>query len=76
MDARRWSTVLSGVPQESVLGLLLFSLYVNNISSVVDSPILLFADDTKIYRSIQCREDYLQLQSDIDKLSKMWQLAT
>ena len=72
-----WSNVLSGVPQGSVLGPLLFSLYVNDIPSLVDSPILLFADDTKVYRAIKCREDHLQLQSDIDKLlvwSNMWQL--
>ena len=47
------------------------------IPSLVNSPIFLFADDTKIYRAIQCRKDHLQLQSDIDKLlewSNMWQL--
>ena len=40
----------SGAPQGSILGPLLFNLYVNDIPSLVSSPILLFADDKKIYR--------------------------
>ena len=65
------------VPQGSVLGPLLFLLYVNDIPLSVDSPILLFADDAKIFRSIRCEADYLQLQRDIDilfKWSRTWLL--
>ena len=48
--------------------IMLFSIYVNDIPLIVKSPVLLFADDTKIFRYIQCKDDYLQLQNDINKL--------
>ena len=76
-DHSSWSTVSSGVPQGSVLGPMLFLLYVNDIPLSVDSSILLFADDAKIFRSIRCEADYLQLQRDIDILfewSRTWLL--
>ena len=72
-----WSRVYSGVPQGSVLGPLLFNIYVNDIPSVVDSQTLMFADDTKIFRKIQSKSDFLQFQQDIDNLftwSVKWQL--
>ena len=72
-----WSTVHSGVPQGSVLGPLLFIIYVNDIPSLIDSQILMFADDTKIFREIKTRADFTQFQKDIDYLlawSVKWQL--
>ena len=71
-DHSSWSTVSSGVPQGSVLGPLLFLIYVNDIPSSVDSTILLFADDAKLYRSIRCEADYLQLQHDIAIILYEW----
>ena len=43
-----WQTVYSGVPQYSVLGPLLFSIYIDNIDSEIKSRIYKFADDTKL----------------------------
>ena len=48
-----WAPVLSGVPQGTVLGPLLFSLYINDISSDIGSEIRLFADNCVCYREIK-----------------------
>ena len=45
----KWYPVDSGVPQGSVLGPLLFILYVNDIPDLVNSKVKMFADDIKIY---------------------------
>ena len=65
-----WAPVVSGVPQGTVLGQLLFSLYINDISVDIESEIRLFADDCVCYREIKNEEDTctLKLQRDIDRL--------
>ena len=63
-----WAPVVSGVPQGTVLGPLLFSLHINDIMSDIESEIRLFADDCVCYREIKDIEDTLQLQKDIDRL--------
>ena len=63
-----WAPVVSGVPQGTVLGPLLFSLYINDITVGIDSQIRLFADDCVCYREIRTVEDTLKLQKDIDLL--------
>ena len=45
-----WKDVISGVPQGSILGPILFLLYVNDIPSIVSSTAKMFPDDTKLYR--------------------------
>ena len=52
-SSSKWIEVTSGVPQGSVLGPLLFILYVNDITNGVQSTIEMFADDSKLYRIIQ-----------------------
>ena len=63
-----WAPVLSGIPQGTVLGPLLFSLYINDISSDIESEIRLFADGCVCYREIKDKEDTMKLQRDIDRL--------
>ena len=60
--------VLSGIPQGTVLGPLLFVIYINDLLDNVRSNGLLFADDTKIFRAITCKEDSISLQQDIDMM--------
>ena len=51
---------MSGVPQGTVLGPLLFSLYINDISSDIESEIRLFADDCVCYREIKDEKDTMK----------------
>ena len=63
-----WTEVSSGIPQGSVLGPLLFILYVNDLPSEVSSFCKLFADDAKLYKDLQNLEDFEMIQNDIVKL--------
>ena len=75
--ASSWSDVTSGIPQGSVLGPVLFVLYVNDLPDMVTSPVQMFADDMKIYRGIRSAVDHDQLQADLDTLaawSRKWLL--
>ena len=67
--------VLSGVPQGYILGPILFVLFINdmpqNLSS--DTNLALYADDTKIWRTIKCQNDIELLQKDIDLLN-LWSI--
>ena len=68
-----WTSVTSGVPQGTVLGPILFDLFVNAIVDVVSpgSEIRLFADDCICYRKVRSMQDCETPQQDIDRLA-LW----
>ena len=63
-----WADVLSGVPQGSVLGPLLFLIYINDIDDGIISKIWKFADDTKICKNIKNEWDVEILRNDLKQL--------
>ena len=75
--ASTWCNVGSGVPQGSVLGPLLFVLFINDIVDGISCNVFLYADDMKIFTGIISEENSRQLQNDINTIVKWttkWQL--
>ncbi len=72
-----WKMVSSGVPQGSVLGPIMFLLYVNDMPIGINSYMNMFADDAKIMRKVKNLEDCNKLQEDLYKIyewSVKWQM--
>ncbi len=64
-ESSRREAVLSGVPQGSVLGPVLFILFINDLPEVISATSKLFADDTKIYKRIGDIDNCIELQQDL-----------
>ena len=76
-EVSNWKSVLSGVPQGSVLGPILFLIYINDMDDSITSNVLKFADDTKLFRKVNTDGDKQNLQNDLDRLvkwSEKWQM--
>jgi ribonucleases P/MRP protein subunit RPP40 len=75
-----WEPVISGIPQGSVLGPVLFILFIDDIGIVCQGIIThkLFADDLKLYSTINTEHDVRSLQSALVRLQQWccdWQLT-
>ena len=73
----RWADVKSGIPQGSVLGPLLFIIYINDMPNGISSFCSIFADDTKISGKVDTINGALKLQSDLKTLEEwtnIWKL--
>ena len=73
-----WRKVTSGVPQGSVLGPVLFLIFINDLPDTINCTLKFFADDTELYKVINTNEDSKNIQENIYKAcdwATKWQMT-
>ena len=73
-----WADILSGIPQGSVQGPILFIIFINDQPDVVRSTVKIFAYNTKLFPEVRSVDGSEKLQQDLDNLvlwSQKWQLG-